>query len=91
MVHKDHGVPTYLAASHTAYWHSEQETESAHSVNVTSKGLLHLLRCTMAGPVSSYSCFDTQKFWKVASKPTIDPHIQALYARSGGAITVIYI
>ncbi|KAJ6617249.1 hypothetical protein B0H10DRAFT_1797679, partial [Mycena sp. CBHHK59/15] len=37
------------------------------------------------GPLSSYSCFEHHRFWKVLSEARMDPPIQTEYFRSGGA------
>lgn len=49
----------------------------------TGKG--HLLRWTIPGPDSSYSCLLHHRFWKVEREARIDPPIHTEYFRSGGA------
>ena len=41
----------------------------------------------MDGPDSSYSSLDTHICWKVERDAMIEPPIQPMYLRSGGAIT----
>jgi hypothetical protein len=50
----------------------------------------HILRWTMPGPDSSYSCFEHQRFWKVESEARMEPPIQTEYLRSGGATILTY-
>lgn len=45
----------------------------------------HILRWTIPGPDSSYSCLEHQRFWKVESEAKIEPPIQTEYFLSGGA------
>merc|ERR1712100_747022 len=47
--------------------------------------------CTMAGPDSSYSCFEIHICWKVLREERMEPPIQTEYFRSGGATTLIFI
>merc|ERR1719248_419394 len=49
------------------------------------------LRCTMDGPLSSYSCFEIHICWKVESDERIEPPIQTEYLRSGGAMILTFI
>merc|ERR1711877_51143 len=49
------------------------------------------LRCTMVGPLSSYSPLEIHICWKVLKDDRIEPPIHTLYFRSGGAITLILI
>merc|ERR1719410_863470 len=42
-------------------------------------------RCTMPGPLSSYSSFEIHISWKVLSEDRIEPPIHTEYLRSGGA------
>merc|ERR1712151_775562 len=49
------------------------------------------LRCTMEGPLSSYSCFEIHICWKVESEERIEPPIHTEYLRSGGAIIFTFI
>lgn len=44
----------------------------------------------MAGPDSSYSCLEHHRFWKVDSDAKIEPPIQTLYLRSGGATILTF-
>merc|ERR1712224_256177 len=48
------------------------------------------LRCTMVGPLSSYSCFEIHICWKVLKDERMEPPIQTEYFRSGGATTLIF-
>merc|ERR1739848_659886 len=48
------------------------------------------LRCTMVGPLSSYSCLEIHICWKVEREDRIDPPIHTEYLRSGGATTLIF-
>lgn len=48
----------------------------------------NILRWTIPGPDSSYSCFEHHIFWNVLREAKIDPPIQTEYLRSGGAITL---
>merc|ERR1719167_1578329 len=43
------------------------------------------LRCTIPGPLSSYSSFVIHISWNVLSDDRMDPPIQTEYFRSGGA------
>ena len=43
--------------------------------------------CTMAGPLSSYSCLEIHICWKVDREARMEPPIHTEYFRSGGAIT----
>ena len=45
----------------------------------------------MDGPDSSYSCLLIHICWNVESEARIDPPIQTLYLRSGGAMILIFI
>merc|ERR1712098_831272 len=49
------------------------------------------LRCTIVGPLSSYSAFEIHICWKVESEERMEPPIQTEYLRSGGATTLIFI
>merc|ERR1719172_155396 len=49
------------------------------------------LRCTMAGPDSSYSALEIHIDWNVESDERMEPPIQTEYFRSGGATTLIFI
>merc|ERR1719410_3270144 len=42
-------------------------------------------RCTIPGPLSSYSSFEIHISWKVLSEDRMEPPIQTEYFRSGGA------
>merc|ERR1719495_96093 len=42
-------------------------------------------RCTMPGPLSSYSSFEIHISWNVLSEDRIEPPIHTEYLRSGGA------
>merc|ERR1719410_1085455 len=42
-------------------------------------------RCTMPGPLSSYSSLDIHISWKVLSEDRMEPPIHTEYLRSGGA------
>merc|ERR1719334_1229447 len=46
-------------------------------------------RCTMPGPLSSYSSFEIHISWTVLSEDRIEPPIHTEYLRSGGATTLI--
>ena len=50
----------------------------------------YVLRCTMPGPDSSYSCFEHQRFWNVLSDARMEPPIQTEYLRSGGATILTF-
>eukprot|EP00397_Hematodinium_sp_SG-2012_P056746 GEMP01070332.1.p1 GENE.GEMP01070332.1~~GEMP01070332.1.p1 ORF type:complete len:101 (-),score=19.13 GEMP01070332.1:28-330(-) len=45
----------------------------------------------MVGPLSSYSCLEIHICWKVDKEERMEPPIQTLYLRSGGATTLIFI
>merc|ERR1711874_954006 len=49
------------------------------------------LRCTMDGPLSSYSCLEIHICWKVESDERIEPPIHTEYLRSGGAMILTFI
>merc|ERR1712146_862691 len=49
------------------------------------------LRCTIEGPLSSYSCFEIHICWNVESDARIEPPIHTEYLRSGGAMILIFI
>merc|ERR1719379_797109 len=49
------------------------------------------LRCTIVGPLSSYSPLLIHICWKVLNEDKIEPPIQTEYLRSGGATTLIFI
>jgi len=44
----------------------------------------------MAGPDSSYSCFEIHICWNVDKEARIEPPIQTEYFLSGGAIVLIF-
>merc|ERR1712045_285672 len=48
-------------------------------------------RCTMLGPLSSYSSFLIHISSKVESEDRMEPPIQTLYLRSGGAMILMVI
>jgi hypothetical protein len=50
-----------------------------------------VLRWTIPGPDSSYSCFEHHKFWKVLSEAKMEPPIQTEYFLSGGATILTFI
>merc|ERR1719492_203712 len=56
----------------------------------TKKAQKHF-RWTMAGPDSSYSCFEIHICWKVDREARIDPPIHTEYFLSGGAMILIFI
>ena len=49
------------------------------------------LRCTIDGPLSSYSCFVIHICWNVDSDARIEPPIHTLYLRSGGEMILMRI
>merc|ERR1719473_149229 len=49
------------------------------------------LRCTIDGPLSSYSCLEIHICWKVESDERMEPPIHTLYLRSGGAMILTFI
>ena len=55
-----------------------------------TRGARYVLRCTMPGPDSSYSCFEHQRFWNVLRDARIEPPIQTEYLRSGGATILTF-
>merc|ERR1739844_490778 len=48
------------------------------------------LRCTMVGPLSSYSPLEIHICWKVLKDERIEPPIHTEYFLSGGATTLIF-
>eukprot|EP00931_Biecheleriopsis_adriatica_P112090 TRINITY_DN8660_c0_g1_i5.p1 TRINITY_DN8660_c0_g1~~TRINITY_DN8660_c0_g1_i5.p1 ORF type:complete len:128 (-),score=22.30 TRINITY_DN8660_c0_g1_i5:3-335(-) len=56
----------------------------------TTKTQKHL-RCTIEGPLSSYSPFEIHICWNVLREDRMEPPIHTLYLRSGGATTLIFI
>jgi hypothetical protein len=57
---------------------------------IDKQGIRYVLRCTMPGPDSSYSCFEHQRFWNVLSDARIEPPIHTEYLRSGGATILTF-
>merc|ERR1712083_948326 len=49
------------------------------------------LRCTIVGPLSSYSPFEIHICWNVDRDERMEPPIHTEYLRSGGATTLIFI
>jgi len=51
---------------------------------------MYVLRWTIVGPHSSYSCLEHHMFWKVLREARMEPPIQTEYLRSGAATILTY-